>query len=62
MTVLSLLTDTELNRLALRLYRRIPQDRYGWDWRTLWASDPALANSFKTVIDEINNRNLVFHC
>lgn len=58
MRYLSLLTDTQLNRLGLRLYRRITKDMYGCDWRTLWASNPGLYNSFDMVMKEIRNRNI----
>ena len=58
MCYLSLLTDTQLNRIGMRLYRRITKDCYGWDWKTLWATNPALFNSFDMVMKEMRTRHI----
>ena len=56
MRFLSLLTDQQIIRLALRLERRIGTDVYGWDWPTLWVNNPGLAKDFKMVLAEYYKR------
>lgn len=56
MYLLRFLTDHELTNLYKTLYREIITDCYGWDWPTLYAQQPDLAESLKAIQAEAKRR------